>query len=79
MKKGASCSSSSVDDDVGFLLETAPNDHLALLVEFLHGGALLGVLGREGRYEETERAGHGQYCAHEHRCATEPTQSKCTS
>ncbi len=41
MKEGASCSSASVGDDVGFLLEPAPNDHSALLVEFFHDGALL--------------------------------------
>jgi len=41
MKESASRSSSSVGDDVGFLLEPAPNDHSALLVEFLHDGSLL--------------------------------------
>ncbi len=47
MKEGASCSSASVGDDVGFLLEPTPNDHSALLVEFLHHGALLGKRGND--------------------------------
>ncbi len=53
MMKGASGSSTSVGDDVGFLLKPAPNDHLALLVEFLHDGALLG----EGRNDPLARIG----------------------
>ncbi len=58
MKKGASGSSTRVGDDVGFLLEPTPNDHVALLVELFHDGALLG----EGGDDPLARIG-GSRCS----------------
>jgi len=56
MEESASCSSASVDDDVGFLLEPAANDHSALLVELVHDGALFS----EGRNDPLARIGRGR-------------------